>query len=115
MSIMQKPLAYITLELVSDKWAILVVYRLAAGEHRYSELRRKIEGISAKMLTQTLRNLQQHGIVHREVYPTMPLKVTYTLTELGETLVPPLQSLCQWAFEHLDEVLDAKQQSEVVK
>lgn len=104
----EQPLAYVTLELVSDKWAILVVYHLASGEHRYSELQRKIEGISAKMLTQTLKKLQHNGIIHREVYPTMPLKVGYSLTDLGNTLVPPLQALCQWANDHLDDVMQAQ-------
>jgi len=107
------PLAYVTLEMISDKWAILIVYHLAEGEHRYSELQRKIEGISAKMLTQTLRKLQHNGIVHREVYPVMPLKVGYRLTDLGETLVPPLKALCQWASDHLDDVLEAQNQSTV--
>lgn len=103
-----KPLAYITLDLIADRWSILVIYHLADGEHRYSELQRAVEGISAKMLTQTLRNLQRNGIVHREVYPVMPIKVGYRLTELGETLVPSLKALCQWAFEHLDDVIEAR-------
>jgi len=103
-----KPLAYVTLELVADKWAILVIYHLSDGEHRYSELQRAIDGISAKMLTQTLRNLQHNGLVHREVYPEMPLKVGYRLTDLGETLVPSLQALCTWAADHLDDVLAAR-------
>jgi len=106
------PLAYITLEMISDKWAILIVYHLADGEHRYSELQKKITGISAKMLTQTLRKLQHNGIVHRQVYPEMPLKVGYRLTDLGETLVPPLKSLCQWADEHLNDVLQAREKSQ---
>jgi len=105
----QGPLAYHTLELVADKWAILVIYHLADGEHRYSELERAIEGISAKMLTQTLRKLADNGLVHREVYPKMPLRVGYRLTPLGETLVPPLKALCAGADDHLDDVLAARE------
>ncbi|MEL6406670.1 MAG: helix-turn-helix domain-containing protein [Chloroflexota bacterium] len=105
----EKPLAYVTLELVSDKWAILVVYHLADTTYRYNQLKREIEGISAKMLTQTLRNLETNGLVHREVYPTMPPKVEYSLTELGKTLVPPLKSLCKWAYDHLEDVLEARE------
>lgn len=104
----QKPLAYVTLELISDKWAILVVYHLADTTYRYNQLKREITGISAKMLTQTLRNLEANGIVHREVYPTMPPKVEYSLTPLGDTLVPPLKQLCIWAETHLDDVLAAR-------
>jgi len=104
----EKPLAYITLDLIADRWNILVINHLANGEQRYSQLEKNIEGISAKMLTQSLRNLEYNGIVHRHVYRVMPQKVGYTLTYLGESLVPLLKSLHQWASDNLDDVMKAR-------
>lgn len=75
------------------------------GKKRFSELQRGITGISKKMLTQTLRRMERDGIVSRTVYPVVPPHTEYALTELGESLVPPLQALCRWAGAHYKEVL----------
>jgi DNA-binding HxlR family transcriptional regulator len=88
------------LVLVSDKWTPLVVFVLSAGTHRYSELLRRIEGVSQKMLTQTLRDLESANCVARTVVPTTPIAVEYSLTDLGRTLVQPLRGLIEWANEH---------------
>jgi DNA-binding HxlR family transcriptional regulator len=85
---------------------VLVIYALADGTKRYSELQRQIEGVSQKMLTQTLRNLEHNGLVQRQVYAVVPPKVEYSLTDLGRSLLHPLSALCQWAEDHCDQ-LDA--------
>jgi DNA-binding HxlR family transcriptional regulator len=92
------------LDLIADKWTALVVYVLAGGTKRHGELRREIEGISQKMLTQTLRHLERDGLVERKVYPVVPPMVEYSLTPLGKTLIGPLCAVCHWAEEHLAEV-----------
>ena len=98
------------LELVSEKWTALVVYALVAGPKRHAELLRMIEGVSQKMLTQTLRRMEVDGLVERDVRdPDPPQHVEYRLTVLGETLAEPLVALCRWAMDHLDEVQDARE------
>ena len=93
------------LELVSEKWTALVVYALVGGPKRHAELLRMIEGISQKMLTQTLRRMETDGLVERQVLdPAPPQHVEYALSDLGQTLADPLVSLCRWAMDHLDEV-----------
>ena len=96
------------LDLVADKWAVIVIYVLSAGTHRFGELQRAVGGVSQKMLTQTLRGLERDGLVERKVYPEVPPRVEYTLSPLGETLVEPLSSLCRWAEEHFWEVERAR-------
>jgi DNA-binding HxlR family transcriptional regulator len=98
------------LDLLSDKWTILIVGALAGGTMRYGQLKRKIGGISHKMLTQTMRRLEQDGIVTRTVYPVVPPKVEYQLTPLGQTLIEPLTALCVWAAEHLPQVENARKE-----
>lgn len=85
------------LNLVGDKWSVLVVGLLGDGSMRFSELRRSVEGISQRMLTLTLRGLERDGLVTRTVTPTTPPRVDYALTELGETLIAPVKALAQWA------------------
>lgn len=92
------------LELIANRWTALVIYALAGGTQRYSELQRKIGGVSQKMLTQTLRKLELDGLVERRVYPVVPPKVEYSLTPLGRTLTGPLRAICKWAEEHLPEL-----------
>lgn len=92
------------LDLIADKWTALVILSLSRNTRRYGELHREIGGVSQKMLTQTLRNLEKSGLIHRQVYPVVPPMVEYSLTPLGETLVKPLKNLCNWASEHLQEV-----------
>jgi DNA-binding HxlR family transcriptional regulator len=97
------------LDLIADKWTALVILALSRGTYRYSELHRTIGGVSQKMLTQTLRSLESSGLIDRKVYPTVPPMVEYSLTPLGETLVKPLKTLCNWASEHMDEVEKARE------
>lgn len=92
------------LALIADKWTAIVVYALTRGTMRFGQLRREIEGISQKMLTQTLRDLERDGLVERKIHPTVPPKVEYSLTPLGETLKEPLSAICKWSEEHLPEV-----------
>jgi DNA-binding HxlR family transcriptional regulator len=96
------------LDLIADKWTALVILALSRGTKRYSELHRTIGGVSQKMLTQTLRNLEHSGLIDRKVYPAVPPMVEYSLTPLGETLVKPLKTLCDWASSHMDEVETAR-------
>ena len=92
------------LALIADKWAVLVITTLADGTRRYNELRRELDGVSQKMLTQTLRDLECNGLVERTVYPDAPPRVEYGLTPLGLTLVEALAVLRDWAEEHYHEV-----------
>ena len=95
------------IELIGHKWTFLIVCALSDGKRRYSELQRSIEGISQKMLTQTLRGLEQNGIVARKVYPVVPPKVEYYLTPLGETLRGPVKAVRLWVAEHQEEMESA--------
>lgn len=104
-----------TLELLSSTWTVLVVHALAERTHRYSELKSRVEGITHKMLAQTLRALERDGLVTRKVYPVIPPKVEYTLAALGQTLVPILSSLCRWSEEHYDEVEAARAREKEVR
>jgi DNA-binding HxlR family transcriptional regulator len=93
------------LELVSEKWTALVVFALVGGPKRHADLLRMIEGISQKMLTQTLRRMERHGLVERYVLdPEPPQHVEYRLSPLGEGLSQPLVGLCEWAMAHADAV-----------
>lgn len=92
------------LDLIADKWSVLVLGALMERTHRHSELRRRVDGISQKMLTQTLRGLERNRLVRREIYPEVPPRVEYSLTPLGETLRGPVGALCNWAQDHVDEL-----------
>ncbi|MBP2326120.1 DNA-binding HxlR family transcriptional regulator [Kibdelosporangium banguiense] len=85
---------------VGDKWSMLLVIVLGGRPHRYNELHRAIEGISQRMLTRTLRNLETDGLVKREVLPTVPPSVEYSLTPLGFSLLEPISGLADWAVLH---------------
>ncbi|MBL7494571.1 helix-turn-helix transcriptional regulator [Frankia sp. AgB1.9] len=91
---------------LGDKWAVLVLVLLGKRPYRFNELHRGIEGISQRMLTRTLRGLETGGLINREVFPTTPPGVEYSLTPLGRTLLTPLSALAEWAVEHQDD-LDA--------
>ena len=93
------------LDCIADKWAVLVLGLLLGGTRRFGELRRDIQGVSQKMLTQTLRSLERDGIVRREVYATVPPKVEYSLTTLGESLATTLDELRLWAERNIEDVL----------
>jgi DNA-binding HxlR family transcriptional regulator len=82
---------------VGDKWSIQIVAMLGEDRRRFSDLRRSIDGISQRMLTLTLKGLERDGLVTRTVYPTIPPRVEYELTELGRTLRAPIQALAEWS------------------
>lgn len=84
------------LDLVTDKWTPLVISLLHDGPKRYTQLKRQIGGITQKMLTQTLRKMEEEGLATRTVYPTAPPSVEYALTPLGETLYEPIDELLRW-------------------
>ncbi|MEU6664795.1 helix-turn-helix domain-containing protein [Streptomyces sp. NPDC046727] len=94
---------------LSDKWVSLVVAALAPGPLRYSDLGRKIAGVSPKMLTQTLRALERDGIISRTVTPSVPVRVDYALTPLGASLSALLTAVKNWAETHFDEVRTARE------
>lgn len=96
------------LDRIGDKWTVLIVGALGEESLRFSELRRRIEGISQKMLTQTLRALEEDGLVVRTVYAEVPARVEYRLTEAGHSLRAPLQALEEWSITHLADVLHAR-------
>ena len=96
------------LDRIADKWTCLVVYALVDGPRRHGELRRAIDGISQKMLTQTLRSMEADGLVLRTVLDRVPPAVEYRLTPLGETLKEPLVAICRWAMDHLPELQQAR-------
>ena len=86
---------------VADKWTVLVLYALVDGTKRYSEIHRAVECITHKMLAQTLRRLERDGLLVRKVYAVVPPKTEYTLTELGQSLIEPLNLLFQWGEQHM--------------
>ncbi len=92
------------LNLITDKWTALIIAMLSKEAKRYSQLQREIGGISHKMLSQTLRNLEQRNLVSRKVYSTVPPQVEYSLTTLGESLLTPLAALVDWAETHIAEM-----------
>jgi len=96
-----------TLGLIGDPWLPQVIYLLSFGTKRYNEFQKKIPGISNKILTQSLRSLELNGIVHRKVYPVVPPKVEYTLTNFGRKLVAPIKVIVAWSEMHTKELADA--------
>jgi DNA-binding HxlR family transcriptional regulator len=96
------------LDRIGDRWTVLVVSSLEGGAMRFGEIDRRIEGISQKMLTQTLRGLERDGLVTRTVHAEVPPRVDYELTDLGRTLTPLLAALDSWARTHIDDVLRSR-------
>ena len=92
------------LDAISDKWVTLVLTALADGPLRYGELARRIAGVSQKMLTQTLRRLERDGLLTRTITPTVPVRVDYELTALGETILPVVVAIKQWSEAHITEI-----------
>ena len=90
-----------TLDAIGGKWKVVILFWLRDGVCRFGELRRRIPGVSERMLTQQLRELEDHGIVHREVYPVVPPKVEYSLTPYGQTLRPITELMCAWGKQHI--------------
>ena len=92
------------LDLIANKWTVLVIGQLQDGTKRFSILKRGIDGISQKMLTQTLRDLEKNGLVQRTIYAEVPPRVEYQLTALGMKLIQPLNALCDWAETYIDAI-----------
>lgn len=95
---------------IGDKWSVLIITRLGEGPRRFNEIKRMIGGISQRMLTLTLRNLERDGLVSRTVTPTVPPRVDYELTELGRDLLGPISALGDWAIRHQACILAARAQ-----
>ena len=89
---------------IGDKWSVLVVMLLGEQPRRFNELRREIGGVSQKMLSSTLRNLERDGFVSRTVHPTVPPRVDYALTDLGRELLEPVSALGQWAMANTERI-----------
>ncbi|NWF84562.1 MAG: helix-turn-helix transcriptional regulator [Bryobacteraceae bacterium] len=100
--------AELALELVADKWFVLVMAELRHGTRRYNELKRAVSGVSQRMLTLTLRKMERDGFLRRDVYPEVPPRTEYTLTPLGRSLLEPLRELCLWANARYVEVESAR-------
>jgi DNA-binding HxlR family transcriptional regulator len=96
--------AEVTLAVIGGRWKVLILYQLFQGVKRFSELQRALKGITQKMLTQQLREMERDGIVQRTVYPQVPPKVEYRLTPLGETLKPVVGAMCRWGVRQSDRV-----------
>jgi DNA-binding HxlR family transcriptional regulator len=94
---------------IGDKWTLLVLALLGRRPYRFNELHRAIQGISQRMLTRTLRTLEQDGIVQRKVFPTVPVSVEYSITDLGRSLLVPLSAVADWAAAHHAEITAARQ------
>jgi DNA-binding HxlR family transcriptional regulator len=95
----------IVLDHVTSKWGVLVLVALSEGSLRWSELRRRAEGVSEKMLAQTLKTLERDGFVRREAQPVIPPRVDYSLTDRGRELADLLVPLVEWVFEHADDIV----------
>jgi DNA-binding HxlR family transcriptional regulator len=93
---------------VADKWTMLVIIVLKDGTLRFSQLRAAVEGVTQKMLTQTLRGLERDGLVHRQAYPTVPVTVEYTLTPLGHSLAQAVSIIRRWAYDHMADIDTAR-------
>jgi len=98
----------LVLDRIADKWTVLVVGALATETKRFGQLKRELDGVSQKMLTQTLRGLERDGIVHRKVFATVPPKVEYSLTSLGLTLINLVETVRYWSEGHIEQVLNAQ-------
>jgi DNA-binding HxlR family transcriptional regulator len=96
------------LDRVGDKWSLYVIKVLGGGTKRFSDLRREVDPITPRMLTVTLRTLERDGLISRKVYPVVPPRVEYTLTQMGETLVEAVAPLIVWANTHLAEIEEAR-------
>jgi DNA-binding HxlR family transcriptional regulator len=89
---------------VANKWSVMILTVLAQRPTRFNEIKRRLEGITHKALTEALRKLERSGLIHREVINTSPVAVEYSITELGKTLQIPFSALYQWSIDHLSEI-----------
>ncbi len=98
------------LDVIANKWTVVVMYCLAYRPRRYSEIQRQVEGISQKVLTQTLRRLERHGLVERRVLSEQPVNVEYLLTDLGEGLLEPLLAIANWSRQYFPTIVESRNQ-----
>ena len=98
---------------VGDKWSVLVVVLLELGPRRFNDLKRSIPGVSQRMRTLTLRNLESDGFVERTVTPSIPPHVSYGLTDLGQSLSVPVRALCAWSLANIDAIDAARERFEL--
>ncbi|MDQ0451033.1 DNA-binding HxlR family transcriptional regulator [Brevundimonas nasdae] len=104
-----RALAREMIDRIGDKWTLLIIATLGQSEQmRFTELRDSIEGVSQKMLTKTLRQLERDGLISRKVYPVVPPKVEYRLTPLGHSLLALVTGICSWVSTHLPEIEEAR-------
>lgn len=97
-----------TLQIIGGRWKVLILYQLFQGVKRTSELRRALKGVSQKVLTEGLRELERDRVIEREVFPEVPPRVEYSLTGLGETLRPVIDSMCAWGVMIRDGALEGQ-------
>lgn len=103
------------LDRISGKWSLYIIMSLLTGPMRFSELQRQVEGISQKMLTQTLRELEEDGIVHRTVTPIIPPRVDYELTDMGHELKGPIDAISQWTNRNNEKIAQARERYAAAK
>ena len=96
------------LDCIADKWSVLIIRRLSDGTLRFAQLRRAVDGISQKVLTNTLRSLERDGMVTRRIYASVPPKVEYSLTNLGRSLCGLVEGICSWAEANIERVQEAR-------
>lgn len=92
--------AEFTLAMIGGRWKIPIIYHLMGGRKRFTELARALNGVTQKMLTQQLREMERNGLVERKVFPQVPPKVEYSLSELGMSLRPVVDSMCRWGEQN---------------
>ena len=102
-----------TLLLISDRWKVLILRDLLSGTKRFSELKRSLATISQKVLTSNLRSMESDGLLTREVYPEVPPRVEYTLTDLGQSLKPLLDAMCRWGEDYQALIKDSEKSAMV--
>ncbi|MFA5237035.1 MAG: helix-turn-helix domain-containing protein [Methanoregula sp.] len=90
-----------TLDVIGGKWKPLILWHLRDSVMRFGELQKTLHGVNAKMLTKQLRELEEDGVIRRKVYPEVPPRVEYSITEFGKTLIPILEALCAWGAQYL--------------
>lgn len=101
-----------TVDVIGGKWKSVIIYHLLDGKKRFNELKKLNGGITQRMLTLQLRELERDGIVHREVYPVVPPKVEYSLTDFGKSLEPIIQLMFDWGEQHVETVLNLRKKEE---
>ncbi|SMO47579.1 winged helix-turn-helix transcriptional regulator [Melghirimyces algeriensis] len=102
----------VTIDVVGGKWKSIILFHLLKGKKRFNELRRLIPGVTQRMLTLQLRELERDGIIHREVYKQVPPKVEYSLTEFGQTLSPIVQLMMDWGRTHTKQLAESRERNQ---